>query len=68
VDAVETIANGDERELNGELGFLEEVLDLVRIISYFLNADLRRIGRISQGGYRNIAEWAKDHQHVRELS
>jgi hypothetical protein len=32
MDEVETIADNDEWELIGELGFLEEVFDLLRII------------------------------------
>jgi hypothetical protein len=39
MDEVETIADNDEWELIGELGFLEEVFDLLRIIEVTLSAN-----------------------------
>ena len=39
VDEVEAIADDDERELVGELGLLEEVLDALGIVAVALTAD-----------------------------
>lgn len=39
VDKVESVANDDERELIGEFGFLEEVLDLLRVVEVRLAND-----------------------------
>jgi hypothetical protein len=39
MDKVETIANNNERELVGQLGLLQEVLNLLRIVVVALSAD-----------------------------
>lgn len=39
MDVVETVANDDEGELIGELGFLEEVLDLLGVVEVALADD-----------------------------
>jgi len=39
VNEVESVANDNERELIGEFGFLEEVLDLLRVVEVRLAND-----------------------------
>ena len=57
MDKVETVANNDKRKLLGELGLLEEVLDLLRVVVVAVTADTLNLVKLTHlGGSLNVLE------------
>jgi hypothetical protein len=57
VNHVETVTNDDEGQLVRHLGFLEEILDLLRIVVVALAADPFNLSNLaSPGGGLNVLE------------
>lgn len=64
MDKVKAIADDDERELIGELGLLEEVLDTLRIVAVALPANtLHLLDLTGLAGRLLSRERGKNHYH-----